>query len=169
MAFEFAQLVGCNQSMVFSLALRFLRNREAAEELAQDVFLQLYQNIDRIQNESHATWWLRRAICHRSIDEIRKRKLRPQIRLDAIADPAAPRNEPDWLENERLGRMVDILPERARMVVVLRYQEDMDPSDIAALLEIPVSTVKSHLHRSLALLRGRLVRQSSPQPEGVCL
>lgn len=169
MAFEFAQLVGCNQSMVFSLALRFLRNREAAEELAQDVFLQLYQNIDRIQNESHATWWLRRAICHRSIDEIRKRKLRPQIGLDAIADPAAPRNEPDWLENERLGRMVDILPERARMVVVLRYQEDMDPSDIAALLEIPVSTVKSHLHRSLALLRGRLVRQSSPQPEGVCL
>ena len=46
------------------------------------------------------------------------------------------------------------------MVVALRYQEDMDPSEIAALLEIPVSTVKSHLHRSLTLLRARLARQA---------
>lgn len=146
--------------MVFSLALRFLGQREVAEEIAQDVFLQLFQSLDRIQSESHATWWLRRAICHRAIDESRRRKLRPKIGLDSIADPAAPLSEPDWLQNEQLRRLIDSLPERARMVVALRYQEDMDPSEIAALLEIPVSTVKSHLHRSLTLLRARLARQA---------
>ena len=144
--------------MVFSLALRFLRQHEAAEEISQDVFLQLYQNLHRIQSESHATWWLRRAICHRAIDETRKRKLRPKIGLDSIPDPAAPLREPDWLQDQRLRGLIDSLPERARMVVALRYQEDMDPGEIAALLEIPVSTVKSHLHRSLTLLRARLAR-----------
>ena len=45
------------------------------------------------------------------------------------------------------------------MVVLLRYQEDLDPSDIAGMLNMPVSTVKSHLHRSLTVLRGRLEKQ----------
>jgi RNA polymerase sigma-70 factor (ECF subfamily) len=166
-ALEFARLVRANQSMVFSLALRFLRNHEVAEEVSQDVFLQLYQNLGRIQNEAHAKWWLRRTICHRAIDEFRKRKLRPQISLDSVADPAASRHEPDWLQNERLRRLVEALPIRARVVVVLRYQEDLDPADIAGLLGIPVSTVKSHLHRSLAVLRARLARESIPT-KGVC-
>jgi RNA polymerase sigma-70 factor (ECF subfamily) len=139
-----------------------LRDRASAEELAQDVFLQLFQNLEKIQSEAHAQWWLRRAICHRSIDEARKRRLRPKIGLESVADPAVASQEPDWMENERLRRLLDRLPHRARMIVSLRYQEDMDPSEIAALLEIPVSTVKSHLHRSLALLRTRLERQ------GVC-
>ena len=150
--------------MVFSLALRFLRQPEAAEEIAQDVFLQLFQNLHRIQSDSHATWWLRRAICHRAIDETRKRRLRPKIGLDSIPDPAANHREPDWLENDHLRRLIGTLPERARMVVALRYQEDMDPSEIASILEIPVSTVKSHLHRSLAVLRARLGRSALVVP-----
>lgn len=149
--------------MVFSLAFRFLRNREVAEEVSQDVFLQLYRNIGRIENAAHAIWWLRRAICHRAIDEVRKRKLRPQIGLDSIPDPPAARCEPDWLQNQRLRRFVEALPDRPRMVVTLRYQEDLDPSDIAALLGMPVSTVKSHLHRSLAVLRARLARTNKEE------
>jgi len=60
---------------------------------------------------------------------------------------------------DRLRDLVGELPEKARMVVVLRYQEDLLPAEIAELLEMPVSTVKSHLHRSLALLRGRLEKR----------
>ena len=66
---------------------------------------------------------------------------------------------PDLLLRDRLRWLVGALPERARMVVVLRYQEDLSPTEIAELLEMPVSTVKSHLHRSLALLRGRLEKK----------
>jgi len=57
---------------------------------------------------------------------------------------------------DQLRRLVESLPEKARAVVLLRYQEDMDPSEIAEMLEMPISTVKSHLHRSLTLMRGRL-------------
>jgi len=153
---DFAQVVADNQSLVFSLAARFLRDREGAEELAQDVFLQLYRKLREIESPAHATGWLRRAICHRCIDEARKRRLRPRIGLDSVPEPAVKNRDPDLLLNERLRRMVDELPESARMVVLLRYQEDLDPTDIAGMLNMPISTVKSHLHRSLAVLRGRL-------------
>ena len=152
--------------MVFSLALRFLRNREVAEELAQDVFLQCYRQMDRIEDAAHACSWLRRAICHRSIDELRKRRFRPAIGLDEIPEPAAVNPMPDLMLRDRLREMVEALPEKARMVVVLRYQEDLAPAEIADLLEMPVSTVKSHLHRSLALLRGRLEKNSVAGADG---
>jgi RNA polymerase sigma-70 factor (ECF subfamily) len=156
---EFARIVEENQSMVFSIALRYLRDRRGAEELAQDVFLQLYRQLARIESPDHATWWLRRAICHRSIDEVRKRNLRPQVCLDSVPEPAGDARQPDPLLSERLRRLVGTLPEKARAVVILRYQEDLDPMEIAQILEMPLSTVKSHLHRSLALLRGRLQKQ----------
>jgi len=156
---DFTGIVAENQSMVFSLALRFVRNREIAEELAQDVFLQCYRQFDRLETAAHACSWLRRAICHRAIDELRKRRFRPAIGLESVPEPAANSTMPDLLLRDRLRGMVSTLPERARMVVVLRYQEDLSPSEIAELLEMPVSTVKSHLHRSLALLRGRLEKK----------
>jgi len=55
--------------------------------------------------------------------------------------------------------MVAGLPETPRMIVVLRYQEEMDPSEIAEMLNMPLATVKSHLHRSLTLLRGKMQRK----------
>jgi RNA polymerase sigma-70 factor (ECF subfamily) len=55
-------------------------------------------------------------------------------------------------------RAVASLPEKPRMVVILRYEEDLDPSEIAAVLGMPVNTVKSHLRRSLAMLREKLSR-----------
>ena len=125
--------------MVFSLAVRFLRDREGAEELAQDVFLQIYQQLGRIESSSHATWWLRRAICHRCIDEVRKRKLRPRVGLEDAPEPAARDAQRDPLLQDQLRRLVESLPEKARAVVLLRYQEDMDPREIAEMLEMPIS------------------------------
>jgi RNA polymerase sigma-70 factor (ECF subfamily) len=156
---EFETVVAENQSMVFSIAVSFLRDRQLAEEVSQDVFLQIHGQLRNLESPAHATAWLRRAICHRSIDEIRRRKLRLSVSLDAVVEPAADESVPDILLNDRLRRMVAALPETARMVVILRYQEDLDPSDIAKLLDMPLGTVKSHLHRSLGMLRERLEKQ----------
>jgi RNA polymerase sigma-70 factor (ECF subfamily) len=53
---------------------------------------------------------------------------------------------------------VAALPERPRLIVILRYQEDLEPAEIAEVLELPLNTVKSHLRRSLAILREKLNR-----------
>ncbi len=156
---DFPSLLTDNQAMVFSLALRFLRNREVAEELAQDVFLQLHHNLGRIESPAHGTWWLRRTVCHRSIDEVRKRKLRPSLGLESVPEPSVDSGMGDFFLSERLKRMVEALPEKAKAVVLLRYQEDLDPLEIAEVLDMPITTVKSHLHRSLTILRGRMKKQ----------
>ena len=59
----------------------------------------------------------------------------------------------------QLERLVAGLPERARAIIVLRFQEDLEPQEIAETLGIPVGTVKSNLHRTLAVLRSRLERK----------
>jgi DNA-directed RNA polymerase specialized sigma24 family protein len=59
--------------MVFSLALHSLRSRPAAEDVTQDVFVELYRSLSRIRSAVHAGSWLRRVACHRCIDELRRR------------------------------------------------------------------------------------------------
>jgi RNA polymerase sigma-70 factor (ECF subfamily) len=155
---DFAELVRDNQGMVFSLAYHFLRDRALAEELAQDVFLQLHQHLSELESPAHVRFWLRRVTSHRCIDESRRRKLRPRVGLEQVPEPAAFQDEGDFLLSATLRKLVATLPERARLVVILRFQEELEPAQIAEVLGIPLGTVKSQLHRSLALLRGTLTR-----------
>jgi len=148
----FAALIRAHQSAVYTLALRLLGSREEAQELAQDVFLQLHASLARIESETHLRFWLRRTVSHRAIDRLRRRRER---RAPAVPEELAAAQGGDPLLERRLRELVAGLPATARAVLLLRYQEDLDPTDIALALELPLNTVKSHLKRSLALLRRR--------------
>ena len=144
--------------MVFSLAWHFLHDRALAEEMAQEVFLELHRHLDSIQSPEHLVFWLRKVASRRCIDQTRRRAFWPKFGLDEVPEPPAKIRQSDPLLSRALAKLVASLPEKARMVVVLRYQEDLDPSDIAQVLEMPVATVKSHLQRSLEMLREKLAR-----------
>jgi|RhiMethySRZTD1v2_1073278.scaffolds.fasta_scaffold10454_10 RNA polymerase sigma-70 factor, ECF subfamily len=152
----FATLIRRHQNMVFSIALHMLRSRAAAEDLAQEVFLELYRSLARLESDAHVVSWLRRVAGHRSIDEIRRRNHRPEFPTDTLPETGHAPETREVFVAERLQALVAELPERARMVVVLRYQEEMEPTEIAQALSMPVNTVKSHLRRSVAALRERL-------------
>ena len=74
-------------------------------------------------------------------------------------DPPASASGTDVLMNNSLRAQVAALPEWQKAVVILRYQEDLDPAEIADVLKVPVNTVKSRLHRALASLREALERK----------
>src|SRR4051812_46716604 len=76
---DFGELVRAHQSMVFSLVYHFLHDRDLAEEVAQEVFLSLHRNLQRIQSVEHAGFWLRKVAVQRAIDETRRRRRRPQV------------------------------------------------------------------------------------------
>lgn len=154
----FGDLVRQHQGMVFGLAYNYLRVRALAEELAQEVFLQLYRHLPQIESPDHLVHWLRRVTCHRSIDYTRKLKREPQAAFDELPETAAEFRETDPLLTATLRRIVATLPEKPRMIIALRYQEDLEPAEIAELLEMPVNTVKSHLRRSLQILREKVNR-----------
>lgn len=153
----FAALVREHQAMVFSIARNFLRDRQIAEEVAQDAFLHLYRNLATLESAAHLKFWLRKVTGHRCIDYARRNKLQT-IELEEVSEPAAPMNSADWLMQQTLRRFVATLPETPRLIVTLRYQEDMEPTEIAAVLAMPLNTVKSHLRRSLAILREKVGR-----------
>ena len=96
---------------------------------------------------------------HRSLDEGRRRRSQPQVALEDVPEPRGHQVQSDPLLQGALGRLIDSLPGRARMIVILRYEEDLEPTEIAGILGIPVGTVKSNLHRALAVLRKRLARK----------
>jgi RNA polymerase sigma-70 factor (ECF subfamily) len=153
----FGSLVRQHQSMVYSLALRFLREPSAAEDVAQDAFLELYRNLGRLQSPSHVRFWLRRVTANRCIDRIRQRTAHAEDAFDEdVPEPEAPVIQRDLLLESRLRDLVAELTPNARMVVILRYQEDLEPAEIAETLGMPLNTVKSHLRRSLAALRAKL-------------
>jgi RNA polymerase sigma-70 factor (ECF subfamily) len=153
---DFESIMRRHQAMVFSLAYHFLQDRGRAEEVAQDVFLSLYRNLDGMKSAAHTVFWLRKVTVQRSIDEARRSRRWFHKSLEDTAEPAAEPISTDPLREEQVWRMVARLPEVPRMVVILRYQEDLGPAEIAAALSLPVATVKSHLQRSLAVLREKL-------------
>ena len=80
------------------------------------------------------------------------------VELEGVSELAAPAKPTDPLLQETLRRFVATLPATPRLIITLRYQEDLDPTEIAAVLEMPLNTVKSHLRRSLAILREKVHR-----------
>jgi RNA polymerase sigma-70 factor (ECF subfamily) len=158
-ALDFAELVRENQSMVFSVCWHFLHNRDQAEDVAQEVFLGLHRNMASIQSAAHAGHWLRKVAVQRAIDAGRRRSRRPQVALADVAEPVADIPVRDPMLGETLRKLIATLPETPRMVMILRYQEDLDPAEIGQAMDMPVATVKSHLQRSLALLREKLARR----------
>ncbi len=154
----FAEIVREHQGMVYSLAWHFLHDRALAEELAQEVFLELHRHLAAIQSPEHLVFWLRKVASRRCIDQTRRRAFWPKFRLNEVPEPVAKTHPRDPILSRTLSRLVATLPEKARAVVILRYQEDLDPSDIAQVLDMPVATVKSHLQRSLDVLRDKLAR-----------
>jgi RNA polymerase sigma-70 factor (ECF subfamily) len=154
----FAELVRKHQAMVFSIALHSLRDQSLAEELAQEVFLDFYNHLADLQSAAHAEFWLRRVASNRCIDYVRRRKRQPNVCLEDAPELASDPVERDPFLSETLRRLTSSLPEKARMMVVLRYQEDLAPAEIAQTLDIPLNSVKSGLHRALAMLREKLER-----------
>lgn len=156
---DFAALVREHQAMVYSIAWHFLHDRALAEEVAQEVFFNLHRNLDTVESPAHAQAWLRKATVRRSIDEGRRRQRRFTVSLENVPEPSMKASPGDPLLGELLRKMVASLSATPRMIVILRYQEELEPAEIAALVEMPLSTVKSHLARSLALLREKLERR----------
>ena len=157
----FRVLVRLHQSRIFSIAMRFMGRRAEAEELAQDVFVQLHGALAYIESPAHLTHWLLRTVSHRCIDRQRHEKRRPRLvpieAIHDVADTNATDAAGDPLAGARLRRMLLDLAPDARAVMLLCYQEDMDPADIATALDMSVNTVKSHLRRSLERLRAQYI------------
>jgi len=159
----FEELVIAYQHRVFGVALRMLRNRSEAEEIAQEVFLRVHGAVEDFRGEAKLSTWLyaiTSRLCLSRLAAGERRVAREGHatleRLTADVDPAA-QLERGELE-AALQRAITELPEERRIVVVLRDLEGLPYDEIAEVLDLPVNTVRSRLHRARLDLKAKLER-----------
>lgn len=165
----YGEIVELYKDKVFHLCYRMLGNRHEAEDMAQEAFIRAYVNIARFNLELKFSTWIYRIATNLCIDRIRKKK--PDFYLDAevsgtdgltmYSQVAAHTNLPeDDLESMELQttiqREISRLPEKYRSVIVLKYIEELSLKDISEVLDMPLGTVKTRIHRGREALRRQL-------------
>jgi RNA polymerase sigma-70 factor (ECF subfamily) len=169
----FRELVRRYERPVFSLIFRMVRDRELAEDLAQDTFVKVLNHIDRYRPEFKLSSWLFKIANNVAIDYLRKRQV-PTISMDGsphastadavestrfeIADPQE--SALAEMESRELGSAIEsaiasLRPEY-RSCIMLRHVEDRSYEEIAATLDLPLGTVKTYIHRARHELRKAL-------------
>jgi RNA polymerase sigma-70 factor (ECF subfamily) len=169
----FERLVLQHQDQIYSLALRLLGDREAAEDVAQEAFCRALQGLRGFRKEASFYTWLSKITVNLCRSEQRRNRVRKSTRLfswlgrrgrpDASGEPPVPSRQPlpeDVVTGEErhdaVRQAVASLERDLRQVVVLRDIEGYSYEDVAHLLDIPIGTVRSRLHRARGLLRERL-------------
>ncbi|MDR7074947.1 RNA polymerase sigma factor SigW [Fictibacillus barbaricus] len=162
----FEGIVDLFKDKIYRHCFRMVGNGHEAEDLAQETFLKAYRNIDKYNNDFKFSTWIFRIATNLCIDRLRKKK--PDYYLDAevpgteganiysqlaVEDPLP---EEVVTENERrneLQQEIMKLPEKYRTAIVLKYVEDLSLEEISQIMDIPVPTVKTRIHRGREALK----------------
>ncbi|CAM4110100.1 RNA polymerase sigma factor SigW [Lederbergia lenta] len=165
----FGDIVELYKDRLFQLSYRMLGNRHEAEDIAQEAFVRAYVNIHSFNLNRKFSTWIYRIATNLCIDRIRKKK--PDYFLDAevsgtdgltmyskiAAEGKSPDKEVETMElQEIVQREILRLPDKYRTVIVLRYMDELSLNEISEILEIPLGTVKTRVHRGREALRKQL-------------
>jgi RNA polymerase sigma-70 factor (ECF subfamily) len=168
----FAELVDLYKDRIYHLAYRMLGNLHEAEDMVQETFMRVYTNLYRYDEAHKFSTWIYRIGTNVCIDRLRKRKavysLDAELGDSEGADGYAmlPGNE-DTPETEYLlsetqqhiREAIDKLPEKYKSVVILRYLHDLSLQEISEVLDMPITTIKTRVHRGREYLRKKLDRE----------
>ncbi len=165
----FKELVTLFQDKVFNTALGLLQHHTEAEDIAQEVFIQVFRSIEKFKSDSLLSTWIYRITVTKSLDHLRskKRKKRFVLLHNLFGDNNMPVHEPEDFnhpgvlqENKEdaaiLFKMIGLLPENQRTAFVLNKVEELSYREIAAVLDTTESAVDSLLQRAKQNLRKKL-------------
>ncbi|MDQ1143221.1 MAG: RNA polymerase sigma factor SigW [Bacillus sp. (in: firmicutes)] len=165
----FGEIVEIYKNSVYQLCYRMLGNRHEAEDVAQEAFIRAYVNIKSFNQDLKFSTWLFRIATNLCIDRMRKKK--PDYYLDAEvagtegltmyaqvpSNTPLPEKEVESLElHETVQQEILKLPEKYRSAIVLKYIEELSLNEISEILDLPLGTVKTRIHRGREALRQQL-------------
>jgi RNA polymerase sigma-70 factor (ECF subfamily) len=147
---------------LYGTALRMTRNPSDADDLVQETFLRAYKGFDRFTAGTNIRAWLH-TILQRVRTDVFRRSQRTVKTTELLGDgpPVAPPQDALASGGEDLERALAEVPEPFRTAVLLRDVEDFTYQEIAKMLDVPIGTVMSRIHRGRALLRERVEARAS--------
>ena len=157
----FEQLVLRHQRYVFNLAYRVLGDYAEAEDVTQEAFVRVWRGLSSFRGQARFTTWLYRIVhnlCLNRLPGLQRELLHTEPLEEVLADPGPSPADLFAVREQMvfLHAQLDRLPEKYRLVLTLRYLQHLSYDEIAAALEMPMGTVKTHIHRARRLLRERL-------------
>lgn len=167
-AASYELLIRKYQSKLFSTVLHMVKNRELAEDIVQESFLRAFRKLDTLNNRSQFYPWIKRIALNMALNHFEKEKRVLDVEKDddesSFFENIASGESPEELtlkeEMRKYVRLfVDSLPDRLRVVILLREVEDMSYDEIAEMLNIPLGTVRSRLFNARNIIKERLVKQ----------
>jgi RNA polymerase sigma-70 factor, ECF subfamily len=137
---------------VFALAYSFTRNRDEAEDLTQEVFVKVWKALPRFDERATLSTWIYAITRNTSVSALRGRR-----ETCDVEESTAPSDTEGEVERMLLQRLIDQLPDKQRQVVTLFYMQDHSHEEVSQMLDMPIGTVKTMLHRARELLRAEVV------------
>jgi len=161
------------QRQLFNTVISLVKDPDVADDLVQESFLKAFEKLDTLRDKSQFFPWLKRIAINLALGYLNKNKRNVDMNADwnedgeektdyfeSIADEGDPE---EFLLKEELRRyvrkFVESLPDRLRVVVILREVEDMSYEEIAETLNIPIGTVRSRLFNARQIIKDRLINQ----------
>lgn len=146
----FELLVELWQKPLLTFASRYLEHETEALDVVQETWISVIKRLNKLQNPSLFASWLFRVLTNKCIDRIRKKQNEEKLKND-VNQGFKTLNIPN--ENDQLERAIQKLSDEHKTLIILRFGQELQVGQIAALLNIAQGTVKSRLHRALARLR----------------
>lgn len=149
----FTELVRRHQRRVYALCLRVLGDADAAADVAQETFVSVLRKLDGFRGDAAFTTWLHRVTVNACYDELRRARRRPMLHvapddgLDREPGPPVPDPADEVAGTRDTAAALTAVPEEFRIALVLADVEDLPYERIAQVLDVPVGTVKSRVHR----------------------
>ncbi|MDF2557064.1 MAG: polymerase sigma70 factor [Bacillales bacterium] len=168
----FRELISRYQSKVYAVAFKVANHPKDAEDVAQEVFIQIFRSLSQFKGDSAFSTWIYRITMNKALDLKRKQSRSPSFEFDVpIEIPTHRTPETELLqkeEQELARRYLDQLAENYREVVVLYYFHQLSYTEIATRLDIAIKTVESRLYRAKQMIRQKNLEtkhQSKEEPK----
>ena len=153
----FEQLVRRHQRYVFNVAYRVLNDYAEAEDMTQEAFLRAWRGLPGFRGQAQFTTWLYRIVhnlCLNRLPRLKRELLQTEPLEEALTTPTPFQAELTEIREQMafLHTQLDQLPEKYRLVLTLRFLQHLSYEEIATALDLPIGTVKTHIHRARRLL-----------------
>jgi RNA polymerase sigma-70 factor (ECF subfamily) len=172
----YASLVDKHKDMVFTIALRIVRNREDAEEIAQDVFVKVYQALATFKKESKFSTWLYRIVYNTAISKTRKKQFETtDLNYEIVENYSEDDINEDLnrLDNNEQKKVINTVLKKLNpedhMLVTLYYFKEYSTEEISEIVNISQSNVKVKLHRIRKKLYGEIQKFIKSQHKEIYL
>ena len=162
----FTELLRRHEPSVYSVCYRYLGNRADAEELSQDVFLQVFHHFGQFQGRSAFSTWLYTIVRHACLRRLSRiqRRLAVEAEAGAQAGPATTNPEARLVAVDHVNAVLGRLDPDDREVIVLRHLAGLSIAEVAEILGIGLSAAKMRLSRAIEAFKASYARLSEPRP-----